>query len=131
MMHQNGTILARVCTSNAMLPIAGAAVAFTRQRADGTEELLAFRLTNYDGTAGPVEIETPDFAGTTLETTGQQPYTQLTVTAGQPGFDRICVRGVQVFSGTQSIQELMLVPTPPLVGSFSRTQTVRIPAQPL
>lgn len=131
MMHQNGTILARVFTSNAMIPVAGAAVTFTRPGADGTEELLAFRLSDRDGTAGPVELETPEADGTTLAASAQTPYAQVTVTAGQTGFDRVCVRGAQVFSGTQTIQELMLLPTPPLSEDLSRTETFVVPAQTL
>ena len=48
-MSAHGTIVARVFTSNAMLPLGGASVAITRTGADGRVELVAFRLTNYDG----------------------------------------------------------------------------------
>ena len=39
--------------------------------------------------------------------------------------------GAQVFSGTQSVQELMLLPTPSLPERYDRTQTITIPAQTL
>ena len=121
----------RVFTSNAQIPLVGAAVAFTRPRADGTQSLLAFRLTNYDGMAGPVTVQTPEENGTTLASSGQNPYARVDLLAVGRGFDRVSVRGAQVFSGVAAIQDMMLLPTPALPDSYSRTQTVVIPAQTL
>lgn len=126
-----GSLTARVFTSNAQIPLVGVAVAFTRPRADGTQALLAFRLTNYDGMAGPVAVEAPDQNGTTLASSGQNPYTRVDLLAAGRGFDRVSVRGAQVFSGVAAIQDMMLLPTPALPDSYSRTQTVIIPAQTL
>lgn len=76
-MNAHGSILARVFTSNAMLPVIGAAVAFVRRRSDGTTELLAYRTTNYDGMTVPVDVDTPELDGTTLASSGKQPYTPV------------------------------------------------------
>ena len=48
-----------------------------------------------------------------------------------PGFDRLIVNGAQIFTGTQTVQDMMLLPTPSLPESYSRTETVTIPAQTL
>ena len=127
----HGTIVARVYTSNAMLPIAGAAVAFTRRNAAGRSELLAFRITNYDGYTEPVTVDTPEQNGTTLASSGRNPYAQVTLAVDQPGYDRVIVTGAQVFTGTQTLQELMLLPTPSLPETYSRTERIDIPAQEL
>ena len=103
-MNAHGSILARVFTSNAMLPVIGAAVAFVRRRSDGTTELLA---------------------------SGKQPYTPVSLVVDSPGFDRLIVNGAQIFTGTQTVQDMMLLPTPSLPESYSRTETVTIPAQTL
>lgn len=126
----HGTIVARVFTSNAMLPLGGASVAITRTGADGRVELVAFRLTNYDGLTEPVEIETPELDGS-LPSSGAMPYARVDVAVDLPGYDRVLVTGAQVFSGTQSVQELMLLPTPSLPERYDRTQTIVIPAQTL
>lgn len=114
-----------------MLPVSGASVAIYRRGPGGAAELIAFRITNYDGDAGPVEIETPELDGTTLASSGQQPYAPVNVAVDLPGFDRVIVEGAQVFSGRQTVQKLMLLPTPSLPDRYDRTQTVIIPAQTL
>lgn len=114
-----------------MLPLAGASVAFTRQTAEGNAELLAFRITNYDGYTEPVTVDTPELNGTTLASSGRTPYAQITVAVDQPGYDRVVVSGAQVFTGTQTLQELMLLPTPSLPERYSRTERINIPAQEL
>lgn len=130
-MSAHGTIVARVYTSNAMLPLSGASVAITRRRVDGRAELIAFRITNYDGLTEPVEIDTPELDGSTLASSGAQPYAQIDLAVDLPGYDRIRVSGAQVFSGTQTVQELMLLPTPSLPERYDRTQNISIPAQTL
>ena len=59
------------------------------------------------------------------------PYARVDVAVDLPGYDRVLVTGAQVFSGTQSVQELMLLPTPSLPERYDRTQTITIPAQTL
>lgn len=126
-----GTIVARVYTSNAQLPVRGAAVAFCKRAADGTVELLAFRITNYDGYTDALEIETPEQDGQTLASSGQHPYATLSMIVDQLGYDRIIVENAQVFTGIQTLQQFMLVPTPQLPDSYSRTETYVVPEQTL
>lgn len=114
-----------------MLPLAGASVLMTRTGPDGQRQLLAFRLTNYDGCTDPVEIDTPELDGATLASSGTQPYAQIDLAVDLPGYDRVIVTGAQVFSGQQTIQELRLIPTPSLPESYNRTEIFRIPAQSL
>lgn len=109
----------------------GAGVAFLRRQAGEKPRLLAFRLTNYDGYTQPLAIDAPAQNGQTITTTGAQPYATLSMLAGRDGYDRVLVEDAQIFSGVQTLQPLMLVPTPRLPDSYSRTQTYRIPAQTL
>ena len=59
-LSSQGTIIARVFTSNARIPLRGAAVVFYRTDAGGVRELLGLRLTNYDGMTDPRH---PDASG--------------------------------------------------------------------
>lgn len=122
-MSSQGTLLARVYTSNAMLPVKGAAVTVTRRGRTQKPELLALRLTNVDGVTEAISIPTPDQRGVTPQETGQ-PFTLVDIAVHQTGYDRILVEDVPVFSGVQTVQELMLVPTPRLPQQYDRTETV-------
>ena len=77
------------------------------------------------------ELDTPELDGTTLASSGKQPYTPVSLVVDSPGFDRLIVNGAQIFTGTQTVQDMMLLPTPSLPESYSRTETVTIPAQTL
>ena len=47
-MASSGTIVIQIYTSDARLPLQDASIAVTRHGAEGTE-LVAFRVSNYDG----------------------------------------------------------------------------------
>ena len=59
--HQ-GSVVARVYTSDAKIPVQGATVIFTKIAEDGQRELLAVRLTNYDGYTDPIMVDAPPLA---------------------------------------------------------------------
>lgn len=48
-MDSQGTVVVRLSTSSALIPLQGATVTITKTRPDGTQELLAVRVTNFDG----------------------------------------------------------------------------------
>lgn len=129
-MPNRGSIVARVYTSAAMLPIAGAAVYFTARSASGISDLLAFRLTDADGYTAPVSIETPDDTGVTLLPGTGVPYAAVTIRAEYPGYDRVVVEDAQIFTNTKTVQEMMLVPSSPANGG-RRTETFIVPGQNL
>ncbi len=130
-MPSQGTITARVFTSNAQLPLANAGVAFFRRQNGKKPQLLAFRLTNYDGYTQPLAVDAPAQNGTLLPSSAQKPYATLSMIAGADGYDRICVENAQIFSGVETLQPFMPVPTPQLPSSYSRTQTYLVPEQTL
>lgn len=129
-MASYGSIAARVFTSEARIPIVGAAITFTRPGADG-ETLLAVRLTNFDGLTEPVDISAPDAAESQSYSPGAVPFAQVDVAVEAEFYDRVLVRGAQIFSDTQSMQNLQLIPTPTLPASYTQTQTFPISAQEL
>lgn len=105
-----GTIIARVFTSNAVIPIRGASVAFY-QTVGAERRLLAFRITNYDGLTAPVTVETPPLDSADISSEGKKPYATVDILAERTGFDPIRIQNAQVFTDIQSIQELRLVPS--------------------
>lgn len=123
-MPNSGTIVARVYTSAALLPVSGAPVYFT-----SGSDLLAFRLTDADGYTSPVRVQTPDDTGVTISD-ARLPYTAVTITVEHPGYDRIVVEDAQIFTNTKTVQELMLVPSSSANGG-RRTETFIVPNQNL
>ena len=131
-MDSQGTVVVRLSTSSARIPLQGASVTITRRLADGTQELLAVRVTNFDGLTEPVAIETPPMAESrSYQAASAVPYAVVDIRAERAGFDRILVKDAQVFANTETRQELSLIPTPALPSSFDRTETFVVPPQSL
>ena len=112
-MDTQGTVVVRLSTSSARIPLQGATVTITKGLPDGNAQLLAVRVTNFDGLTDPV------------------PYAVIDIRAEHSGFDRVIVQNAQVFPDTETRQELSLIPTPELPSSFDRTETFVVPPQNL
>ena len=130
-MDSQGTVVVRLSTSSALIPLQGATVTITKLRPDGTQELLAVRVTNFDGLTDPVTVETPPMAESQSYQNTSVPYAVVDISAQRVGFDRILVKNAQVFPNTETRQELSLIPTPDLPSSFDRTETFVVPPQDL
>ena len=130
-MENQGTVVVRLSTSSAMIPLQGATVTITSQLPGGGTKLLAVRITNFDGLTDPVLVDTPPMEDSQSYQTGLTPYAVVDIRIEREGFDRVIVENAQVFPGTETRQELSLIPTPNLPSSFDRTQTFIIPPQGL
>ena len=130
-MDSQGTVVVRLSTSSALIPLLGATVTITKTRPDGTQELLAVRVTNFDGLTAPVMVETPPMAESQSYQNTSIPYAVVDIRVERTGFDRVLVKNAQVFSNTETRQELSLIPTPDLPSSFDRTETFVVPPQSL
>ena len=128
--HQ-GSVVARVYTSDAKIPVQGATVIFTKIAEDGQRELLAVRLTNYDGYTDPFFVDAPPLAASQNYTPGSDAYSIINITAEDNNYGRILVRNAQIFPDTETVQEFMLVPSPMLPEQFGQTEVFIIPPQTL
>ena len=130
-MQEYGTVTAQIVTSAAQIPIPGATLTITRELPDGRQELLAVRMTNYDGFTEPFDVPTPPASDSQTRQTAEVPYALVDLRTERTGYDRVLVRGAQVFSGVQTLQQLVLIPTPTLPENYAETQEFDIPAQEL
>lgn len=130
-MNPEGTVVVRLYTSSALIPIQGAVVSFTQIQPSGQETLLAVRVTNFDGLTEPVTVQTPPRDDSLHYPGIPQPYATVNILAGRQGFDRASAEAVQVFPGVQTLQALQLIPTPSLPASYARTERFTIPPQTL
>lgn len=130
-MQAQGTVVVRLFTSAAQIPLQGATVTITKRLPGGERKLLAVRVTNFDGFTDPVSIDTPPMAESQSYQAGLVPYAVVDIRAERTGFDRVIVQNAQVFPDTETRQELSLIPTPELPSSFDRTETFVVPPQNL
>ncbi len=131
MMQEYGTVTAQIVTSAAQIPIPGSTLTITRELPDGRQELLAVRMTNYDGFTEPFDVPTPPASDSQTRQTAEVPYALVDLRTERTGYGRVLVRGAQVFSGVQTLQQLVLIPTPTLPENYAETQEFDIPAQEL
>ena len=130
-MQEYGTVTAQIVTSAAQIPIPGATLTITRELPDGRQELLAVRMTNYDGFTEPFDVPTPPASDSQTRQTAEVPYALVDLRTERTGYGRVLVRGAQVFSGVQTLQQIVLIPTPTLPENYAETQEFDIPAQEL
>ena len=130
-MQEYGTVTAQIVTSAAQIPIPGATLTITQELPDGRQELLAVRMTNYDGFTEPFDVPTPPASDSQTRQTAEIPYALVDLRTERTGYGRVLVRGAQVFSGVQTLQQLVLIPTPTLPENYAETQEFDIPAQEL
>ena len=128
-MQAQGTLVVRLFTSAAQIPLQGATVTVTKRLPDGERKLLAVRITNFDGFTDPVSIDTPPMAESQSYQAGLVPYSVVDIRVERTGFDRVIIENAQVFPDTQTRQEVSLIPTPENPGAFDRTETFLVPPQ--
>lgn len=129
-MASTGTILTRVFTSRAQIPVAGATVAFTQRGTEGHHTLLALRVTDTNGRTEPVSVPTPDPSAS--ESPGTvTPFAVCDIWVEAPGYELLVVENVQIFPGTQTLQELELIPLPEQSTNLLPEDPVNVPPQTL
>ena len=129
-MAATGTILTRVFTSRAQIPVIGATVAFTQRGTEGRHALLALRVTDANGRTAPVRVGTPDPSAS--ESPGTvEPFAVCDIWAESPGYELLVAENVQIFAGTQTLQELELIPLPEQISALLPENPVNIPPQNL
>ena len=126
-----GTVAARIYTSRAQIPVQGATVAITHKiDPSGRQTLLAVRVSNENGRIAPVQVPTPAVsAGTSPGTV--VPFALVNLWVEAAGYEALLVENLQVFPGTQTLQELELTPLPEQTPFPSRTEVVHTTPQNL
>lgn len=126
---EQGTLQFHVYASNAYLPIEGAAVAV---RTEGTPpKLLALRITDESGETEPVVVSTPNRTDSQSPGGAAQPWTNVTVMVEHPRFERVTLKGVQVFPDVTTIQNIQMVPVLEFDPEYSGAQESQFTPQPV
>lgn len=120
-MASQGSVITRVYTSDAYLPLRDAPVVYTQTASDGSSNLLAIRMTDSSGLTEPYYVETPDANASQSPGSTLRPYALINISVSYPGYNAVTAEGVQIFPGIQTIQGFQLRPVPPADHSASVT----------
>ena len=90
------------------------------------------RLTNRNGTLDtPVEITVPDLSASQTPNTGIVPFASVNLYARLENFETIEIENLQVFAGTLTVQDLLMIPLSELPESWNRLEIFNTPPQNL
>ena len=124
----SGTLVTRVFTGRAELPIAGASVSVVKKDGDRLLDLLTVRVSGRGGDTEAYVIEAPE-ADLSQSPGNPAPYALVDLWVDRQGFRLLVVEDVPIFAGVTSVQDLPLVPMPEDGGRGG--ESIEIPPQDL
>ncbi len=122
-----GYIQVHAFTGNAAIPLRDVAITVT----DAENRTLAMRLTDSSGRIVPIPIPVPELAASQTPDTGQIPFAVVNLYARLENFEQIEAENIQVFAGTTTDQDLVLIPLSELPANWDQTQIFQTPPQNL
>ena len=126
-MSATGYIQVNAYESFARLPLKDVAVTITSE--DGTA--IALRLTDRNGRITPVETPVPDLADSQFPDPPERPYAVVNLYAHLRGYETVEAENLQVFAGTVTDQDLMMIPLSELPNRWDQTVIYSTPPQNL
>lgn len=126
-MPATGYIQVYAYSSYARLPLQDVAVTVTAP--DGTA--IAITLTDRNGKIQPISVPVPDKAASQSPNTGEVPFTTVNLQARLKGYEQISIKGLQVFAGTTTEQDLKMIPLSELPNAWDQSETFDTPPQNL
>ena len=126
-MSATGYIRASAYESDARLPLKDVAITVTSP--DGTA--IAMGLTDRNGRFSAVEIPVPDLADSQSPNPPEQPYALVNLYAHLRGYEQVEAENLQIFAGTVTNQDLMMIPLSELPNRWDQTVIFDTPPQNL
>ena len=107
-----GSVITRVYTSEAYVPLRDVPVVYTQVGEDGTTSLLAILNTDSSGLTKPFDVQTPEISQSLTPGNILRPYATINISVSAPGYRTVTAEGVQIFPDVQTIQGFQLRPVP-------------------
>ena len=126
-MSATGYIRASAYESDAYLPLKDVAITITAP--DGTA--IAMGLTDRNGQFAPVEVPVPDRKDSQSPDPPERPYALVNLYAHLRGYEQVEAENLQVFAGTVTDQDLMMIPLSELPDRWDQTVVYDTPPQNL
>lgn len=105
----SGSIIIKASTSGRVIPIENAKVFIVQQGENGSDRILASRITNGSGETNVIEIETPEKSLSTQPENGKA-FETVNIRIEHPLYYTHYITGAQVFADTESVQNAVLIP---------------------
>ena len=129
-MPQTGSLVVRVFTSQAQLPVSGATVIISSPSEDGRRKVFSIQATDESGGTQPFQLEAPDKI--LSEGPGQAaPFSDYSLVVEHPEYYLATFEKLQVFPGVETVQNVPLVPLPQPAGDDITAAPVVVTPQPL
>ena len=129
-MPQTGSLVVRVFTSQAQLPVSGATVITSSPVEDGRRKVFSVQTTNSSGVTPPITLEAPDKG--LSESPGQaSPFSNYSLVVEHPEYYLATFEELQVFPGVETVQNVSLIPLPQPAGDNINAVPVVVTPQPL
>ena len=126
-MPATGYLQVRAYESYAQLPLENVAVTVTAS--DGTA--IAMRLTDRNGQIAPIAIPVPDRSDSLTPDPPERPYAVVNLYARLRGYEQIEAENLQVFAGTTTDQDLVMIPLSELPNQWDQSVLFDTPPQNL
>lgn len=129
-MPQTGSLVVRVFTSLAQLPVSGATVIISSQEEDGRRKVYSIQTTDESGGTQPIQLDAPDQS--LSESPGEAaPFSNYSLVVEHPEYYLATFEKLQVFPGIETVQNVPLVPLPQPAGDDVTAAPVVVTPQPL
>lgn len=129
-MPQTGSLVVRVYTSQAQLPVSGATVIISSPAGDGRRRVYSIQTTNDSGGTSPIQLEAPDLSHSESPG-GTAPFSDYSLVVEHPEYYLATFEQLQVFPGIETVQNVPLVPLPQPSGDDITAVPVVVTPQPL
>ena len=129
-MPQTGSLVVRVFTSQAQLPVSGATVIISSPGEDDRRKVLSIQITDESGGTRPVTLEAPDLSHSESPG-GTAPFSDNSLVVEHPEYYLATFEKLQVFPGVETVQNVPLVPLPQPAGNDITAEPVVVTPQPL
>lgn len=110
-MAQTGTLVVRVSTSQAQLPVANATVVVYALGEDGRRNVQSIQITDSSGGSAPIQLDAPDY-DLSQSPGSPLPFASYALLVEHPDYYLALFEQLQIFSGVETVQHVSLTPLP-------------------
>lgn len=129
-MTEQSSLVVRVFTSRAQIPVPGASVAVTYPASSGMHSLIALRQTDESGRIPLLTLPAPP-RDDSQHPGDPRPFSVCDVWVEHPGFTMVHLEHMQLFAGITTVQDVALLPLPEQPENTDEAQVINITPQPL
>ena len=129
-MPQTGSLIVRVFTSQAQLPISGATVIISSRAEDNRHKVFSIQTTDSSGSTKAFQLEAPDIS-LSESPGGSAPFSDYSLVVEHPEYFLATFEQLQVFPGVETVQNVPLIPLPQPAGGSGSAEPVVVTPQPL